>query len=145
MLLWSDSSVSNCWTSHVPFGRMISVFLTGEQMDSAPSHLYYFLGCDKSVPQAMGTKRDLLQPPTPGPPVSSSGQHLLPRQLECSVPKDTWRKAGGERCCKSGACRPSGETLAGFSYLCGQNLLSDSGTKTVRKGSRVGLDVHDEI
>lgn len=71
----SDSSRSNCWTSHIPLWRTISVFVSGEQMDSAPSHLYYFLGCDTSVPQAMGTKRVLLQPPSP--PVRWSGQHLL--------------------------------------------------------------------
>lgn len=33
-------------------------------MDSAPSPLYYFLGCDTSVPQAMGTKRGLHPPST---------------------------------------------------------------------------------
>lgn len=38
-----------------------------------------------------------------------------PQQLEYSVPKDTWRKGGGERCCKSDARRPSGEKLTGFS------------------------------
>lgn len=44
-------------------------------MDSAASHLYYYPGCDTSVPQAMGTKQDLRPPP--GPPVSQSGRHLL--------------------------------------------------------------------
>lgn len=67
------------------------------------------------------------------------------QQLEYSVPKDTWRKGGGERCCKSDARRPSGEKLTGFSSHCSQSRLSDSGTKKVWNESLVGLHVHEEI
>lgn len=78
-----------------PLEGMTSIFLSGESRWTVhPLICITFWGVTQVCHGPWEPSGTYSNPPStpPGPPVRSSGQHLLPRQLAGSVPKDTLEK-----------------------------------------------------
>lgn len=115
---------------HLSAEEAACVFVSEEQMDSAPCHLYYLQECDMSVPRGMGTKEESCHPPADLPLVRVASICLIYSSLTAA-----WRsfsqRTHGEREGELLQIWPM-QALRGevslFGHFCSPSLLSDWGT-----------------